>query len=818
MNCRSWIVIVMFLFRLTVPFAFSQNFMDEYQLSGRVTEANGEMVLPYATVQLFDYQTKDLPVISCITDSVGWFKMPVPKVGSYILVISYIGKEPLKKKIDWTNTEDRDLGKIDMGSESLALQEIVVSATKPLVKIYPDKIEYNVVDDPDARTADLRRIFEKLPLVSLSEDNFLIRGNITPTYFINGKSSSLLAKDPLKVLKSIPANTIKRIEVITNPGVRYDGDNGGGIINIITFKKRVEGISGSVGTFVNTRGSFDATATVGTQIGNFSLSAMYGYTENNGFKVTKDISRINKQDKTNHLLVQSSQSKHAMDRSNTVLLESGWEPDSMNIVNLTFSYFDNRVRDKGSQNNVMWAKGGSQKYAFVNDKKSYFSWGNMDLSFDYQKKLRKQKGTFFFLYKFTDAPVENDDYFLMREAINYANPSQRSWQDAHSKEHTFQTDYVRDWQQKHFLNVGLKYIFRNNTNDSKYYIQDIPGEDWEYLASGQDVFKHRQQVIALYAEYTLNLGKWDFKAGVREEITKEKVEFIRDRLSDFQMDFQDFLPFGNITYRVGENASVGASYQSRIYRPGIGYLNPKTYYIDPSTIYYGNPDIESEQYHTVGLSYSNSLPKLSYNLQADYIFCNNSIQNYSGITDQHIYYTTYDNNGKSKKAAVSGFMSMQPFHFLRLSLNATGGYAHITGNDVGKQITNAGWTGNISSNMVFYLPCQYYLTLNGGYNFPQIQLQGKFFNFYYAGFRLSKSFFKDLLSISAEGNSIFWKHRRYTSRQHTDTWEVQTKMSNVGMSYGLSVTYRFNSFSPVLKKTAKKIYNEDVKGGGPGIQ
>lgn len=128
-----------------------------------------------------------------------------------------------------------------------SLPEISVVATKRLVKAEVDKTSYSIEDDPDPQTYTLLEMLRKVPLVTVDGgDNIKINGSGSFKVYMNGRPSNMISANPKDVLRSIPASTIKKIEVITDPGARYDAEGVSGILNIITKRGEFEGYSATL--------------------------------------------------------------------------------------------------------------------------------------------------------------------------------------------------------------------------------------------------------------------------------------------------------------------------------------------------------------------------------------------------------------------------------------------------------------------------------------------------------------------------------------------------------------------------------------------
>ena len=154
-----------------------------------------------------------------------------------------------------------DMGKIALSEQSTELDEVQVVAQRPLVKVEIDKLTYNAKDDPESSTSNVLDLLRKVPMVTVDgEDNIQLKGSSSFKIYMNGKPSNMITNNPSQVLKSMPANSVKDVEVITDPGAKYDAEGVGGIINIITDKRMDEGYSGSVGANGDTFGGYGGNA------------------------------------------------------------------------------------------------------------------------------------------------------------------------------------------------------------------------------------------------------------------------------------------------------------------------------------------------------------------------------------------------------------------------------------------------------------------------------------------------------------------------------------------------------------------------------
>ena len=211
---------------------------------------------PYATIKVAKKEKPYLTVKMFVTNLQGKFSEKIPITGNFVITISAVGRKTIVKAFT-SNIGDKtiDLGTIYITDASHELGQVEVVAQKPLVKADVDKIAYNVQDDPDSKSNSVLEMLRKVPLVTVDgEDNIKVNGNSSFKVYVNGKPNNMMSNNPTEVLKSMPANSIKHIEVITNPGSKYDAEGVGGILNIVTIGSGLEGYTVTVSGNVSNNG------------------------------------------------------------------------------------------------------------------------------------------------------------------------------------------------------------------------------------------------------------------------------------------------------------------------------------------------------------------------------------------------------------------------------------------------------------------------------------------------------------------------------------------------------------------------------------
>ncbi|MFC7666722.1 TonB-dependent receptor plug domain-containing protein [Hymenobacter humi] len=216
------------------------------------------------------------------------------------------------------------------------LNEVQVMAPKPLIEHDIDKISYNVEADPESSTLTALEMLRKVPLLSVdADDNLQLNGKSDYQVLINGKPSSLFAQNPSEVFSSMPAGMIKRIEVLTNPPSRYDAQGVGGVLNIITHKKSLNGYNGSLNAGASSPKGLSYGGYTSAKIGLFNVSANAGGQER--ASPTSRRSSVREDYIRQSRLEQTSTGRNSS-HSQYLSGEAGFEPNAQNQASVSYGF------------------------------------------------------------------------------------------------------------------------------------------------------------------------------------------------------------------------------------------------------------------------------------------------------------------------------------------------------------------------------------------------------------------------------------------------------------------------------------------------
>lgn len=807
----------------TVPVFAQPGSAPSYSIKGQVIDSLSNESVPYATLNIVLANAPQQSVKMLATDDNGKFETTLKAPGDYLLNIQFVGKAPAQKSFTIKEGQNSvDLGKVYMEDDTQRISEVTVTAQKPLVKVDIDKITYSLEDDPEAKVNNTLEMLRKVPMVTVDgEDKIQLKGSTNFKIYMNGKPSNLLSNNPSEVLKSMPASSVKDVEVITDPGAKYDAEGIGGIINIITHKNSsLQGITGNVRANANTFGGYSGGAYVSAKIGKLGITANFNHSQQDSPWNDSEMVRDNYMEGDKYRLTQYGRSKYKgpFQFGN---LEASYEIDTLNLISFGGNIFNGKMKNYSELAVNRINQNETPGYNYDRNSTSENTFGSTSFNADYQRSTRKKDELITVSYRYSNSPNDSEDYTDLLNVNNYTPETgntypQHNINDAATIEHTGQIDYTTPLFKGHTFEVGAKYINRKSRSKTDRLMYGDNG--WEDISSLDSHFKHIQHIYSGYLGYSMRINKFGFKAGARAEGTSLNVDFAKSPDLNFDKSYFDFVPNATISYQLSMTQQLRVGYNMRISRPGIWYLNPYVNDSDPEYIRYGNPSLDTEKSHNISSNYSFFSQKININASFNYSFVNNSIENYSFIDPEkpNVLQSTYDNIGRRQRTGVYLYGSWNPVPLFRIYLN--GGLNYVDMKSEKMNMANSGFDGNIFAGSQFTFPKDFRVNLNGGYYAPWIQLQGEGSAFYFIGLNLSKDFLKKKLTVSVGTQNPFWKTIKMESNTTSQVFDMRSVNHRNARMFHFSVSYRFGSLKEQIKKVKRGISNDDMKAGGSGGQ
>ena len=804
----------------TIP-AWAQNRAgDLYSVSGQVVDSLTNEPVPYATVSVAPVQAPTQFANAAACDGNGKFEIRLKTPGNYLMTIQSVGVATMVKPFALTEANQKiDFGKLFVKEKVQAIAEVTVAAQRPLVKVEIDKLIYSMEDDPEAKVNNTLEMLRKVPLITVDgEDKIQLRGQSNFKIYMNGKPSNMLSGQNISdVLKSMPANTIKNIEVITDPGARYDAEGIGGIINIITARNLFQGYQGTVSARVNTFGGYGGNAYLTSKIGKFGLTGNLSY---NKFQNPWGMQESSSEYANNPIYSKETADAKNKNSGNFIFgrMEASYEFDTLRLLSLGVNLMHQKVENITEGWTKYFKPADDFLYGYDREGDGGFIYGSNGLNLDYQRTTRKKDEFITFSYRLSNSPNENETFsnvlnpypagnepFYIRERQRYIN-------DARTTEHTGQIDYVNPITKAHSIETGVKYILRQN-------ISNVGHDEWisgNWVSVRNDYstkFRHISNIYAAYVGYAYKAQKFGFRTGLRAEGTWQNVEYERDPSKNFDIDYFNIVPNVTVSYQLKPTQQMRTGYNLRISRPGIWYLNPYVNDTDPRNISYGNPDLVPEKSHNFNLNYSFFSPKYTLNVNATYTYVNNAIERFMFIEDD-VRHSTYGNIGRNQRTGLFVTAGWTPNRTLRFNLNGGLNYADIYSAERG--LSNSGFMGNCNLSATITLPKDFRISANGMYYSGAVMLQGNQTGYYFYNLGLNKDFLKKKMTVSLSCTNPFSKYIKMEMTMSDENFATNLSYRQQIRQGSISVYYRFGTMKEAIKKVQRGINNDDVKSGGDG--
>lgn len=795
------------------------------KISGQLVDSLTQKPVEFATIVLINARTKK-EVDGVISDEKGEFKLTEVKLGTYEIVASFLGYENktiAEVKLD-KKKPDANLDKVFMVSESLKLDEVVVTEEASLIENKIDKIVYNAEKDVANRGGDATDVLRRVPLLTVDlEGNVSLRGSQNLRILINGRPSGMFANNVADALKTIPADQIKSVEVITSPSAKYDGEGTAGIINIITKKKSVEGFTGSVNASIGNVQN-NTVLNLSAAKGRFGIngngSVYYSWPRDSRSTYFREDFFTGERNTTEQIGAGTSQYLGFNGSVNAF-----YDINAYHSLTSTFRLNGRRLSGDGLQNVI---DNGFDELRRLSSTTNYDNSGlysGYDWSTDYRiefEENKEQELVFAFQISGNIDDRENNVAQDAGDAIDFA-----ALNDGRNRETTFQVDYVQPFNPNLKLEIGAKSVLRRIESDYSRFdnvTQSIDNDPYR-----TNLFNYDQDVYAGYASFNIKFGKkYGLVAGARYEHTDfggdygTRVLDVNEsakRLAPFNESYSNILP--SITLSRSYNfKTIKASYTRRIQRPSLFYINPFSDANDTRNVSFGNPLLNPELVSQYEVSYGAFIKGVVVNIGLFQRQTTDIIERFViGVTD-NVSESSYRNIGENNSVGVNLFSSatIKKVFTIRAggnvyTYNPQGTINGINLDDVrGIQLD-----GFLSSSFAF--KNGFKLEAFGFYKAPQLTTQGEIPSFSIFSVGAQKEILKKKGTIGVRVVEPFSKWKGFGTSQSNPQFTLDANYEVLFRSFGLNFSYRFGQLDFKQRERKSKIRNSDLKqgeGGGQG--
>jgi outer membrane receptor protein involved in Fe transport len=816
------------------------------KISGTVVDSLTKKPVDYATISIFKSGAKT-PINGVLTDEKGNFRIDNLHAGKYKITVSFIGY-PTKTfdPVETTASKpDNNMGTLVISPSARALKEVQIVGQAPLIENKIDKIVYNAEKDLTAAGGNATDVLQKVPLVSVDMNgNVAIRGDGNVRVLINGKPSGATSASLSDVLKTIPADQIKSIEVVTSPSAKYDAEGSAGIINIITKTKNSSGTSGSVSGGVGTRQN-NGNINLNYNKNRFNFSANVGgnltwpQTMTSDFQQTINTPAMPASG-TNPAVAAVNQFSHNNTSSETKrhgvrgTLTAGYEFNGFNSINSTLALNDGGFNTNGGGNYSIQDLIDSTKninYIGKNTNKNKFS--GFDWNVDYTHKFKKEGHEITVSGQWSHSIIKTDYSSL----FTAKQPSQMGNNDGKNNEYTAQADYTNPISKTLKLEAGGKTIQRRINSVYNIFSVDPDGTNAILDTENSNLYNYNQNVYAGYGVFTVTLPKnYSVLAGFRYENTQitgdPETPYAsgdnQQELKPFTASYNTYVPSLTIQKVLGSN-TFKLSYSKRIQRPILQVLNPFINRTNIQSQSVGNPNLAPEVSQTVELNYNTYIKTSVLNFSVYYKRTNDLIEGIAEPISEIVNgetvvgtRTVQNNVALNKSWGASFFGSINPIKPLTIrgSVNAFTYnptvydlYAGSVNPDALKTRLQYSMFGSAQLN----LPKDIIFEAFGFINSARRTIQGTSPSFGIYAFGLKKQFMNKKASLGFNTVQPFAVNKSFNQNISSPGFTQISRTQFPFQSFGLTFSYSFGKISfkapnPTQKK--KGVNNDDQIQGG----
>ncbi|HEV9036383.1 MAG TPA: TonB-dependent receptor, partial [Puia sp.] len=741
---------------------------------GKVIDSASRLPLESATISL-NATGKNRVLNRTTTDSSGNFGLTNILPGSYTVVIEYVGYRTINiRNIVVTQTRDIvNLKSIHAIPKTNVEQSVIVTAPPKLIDNKIDKLVFNAERDITSQTGVATDLLAKVPQVSVDVDgNVELQGSSNILFLIDGKPSTIFGSNITDVLQAIPASQIKSIEVITNPGAKYDANAAGGIINIILKHNTAQGVNGNLsltaGTIIQ-NGSFNLNA----RKGKFGMNAFFDgnarlstTTPSSSLRTSTDTIA-----KTTTLLQQNGSSdftRHGLQTG----IGFDWSITDNNSLSGGVSYhnFGNRANGYVDQlqrtQNV--AGGPYTDTSSVNRISSGFTQYSIDPSLDFKRRFAKKDqeleiemdGSF----AHPSSNTGNDQYAMPHDSLIYGT---RNNNPAKENEYEVKADYTQPLHDDVNLGVGGKFSGYDISTAANALVWNPYSGSYLYNAALSNNLDYHQRVYAGYAELNFPIGKSiDARLGGRYERT-QITSFYANAHQTIDNGYNTWIPSVFVLKKIGETQTIKLNFTIRINRPDYGDLNPFINTSDPKNISTGNPSLKPEIWDRYEASYNKDLGKLgSFLVTMFYRQSNGDIQRFiqyyptlqvGDTTYTNVNLTTRQNIGIEENLGTNLFFDLHANDKFNVRSNTTFFYRH-TINQVDPGYNSSGTILRTNINASYQFAGGYTAEFFGNFSSHHHEAQGFYPSFISYSLAIRKQFWNKKGSLALTANNFFSKY------------------------------------------------------------
>lgn len=767
-------VAVKYFFTLIISILFSSYIFSQSRLIGKVLDSKELYPLEYASVVVKDMS--DSVVSGGVTDKSGNFNISVKSgEGKYSLNISYMGYDPLITNIDIIKGENKILEPFKLLFKSDLLSEAVVTSNYRQRVTDIEKTTINATSSVASVSGSVLDLIKTASNITIDNGGAIsIRGNSNVVILIDGVPTTLGSLD------GISANSVGSIEIITNPGVKYDSEGTGGIINIISKRDKRDGYS--VGTNINW-------SPLDRVNGNISLSQ-----NRNGFSIG-----VNYSAKYNPESVNSNLHRFFHSTGNSV--DQTIESSRREVINTLVINGQNRFKSgdifkfsaKYSQPDIRNSQFLTILDNSINDN-NYTNRENLfyhkrrmgEVLVEYIKELNKDKSKISLSSSFSRTRGRRPGYYYQD-----GEPVQKSKGGGHPTNFYIQTDYTNKIKGFGELEMGLKYFIRGNNFKFDSYTYNPIDLEWVYNDFFSSDLTYRENIYSWYIGNSNKISSsLSLKSGLRLEYSVSHLD-IKKESEQIDRDNLFVSPYLSLNKTLSSDRNLSFLVSRRISRPTYPQINPFINMIDRSVYETGNRNIKPEISNRVEAMFNGFKDVFSYNISLYYNWIDDYITQIASLYDTDALMLTYENGDCSRKLGSDISIRYKPWSYMEISVGSSLFLGENTGvvNDIDLYGRFISYSGNLSLTLIPSKKDQ--IIIQSFYTSPITYPQFESKEVYYTDISYKRDLIKNRLAVSATITDIF-NSRVWDIKTDNAVYRLTNRSKNESRAIWVGLSFNLN--------------------------
>lgn len=823
------------------------------QIKGKVVD-DLKSPLEFVNVAVYE-QNSSVPHKGTVTDETGRFEIGDVKDGTYLVKFSFMGYAEQQRTviINAENHHVAILKTIVLTEDRAVLKEVSVSTQKAAMKLDIDKKVFDVSQNITTAGLSASEALESIPSVEVDQEgNISLRGSESVTIWINGKAQGLTSDNRGDILQQLPAESIERIEVITNPSSKYSPEGSAGIINIILKRDRKAGYYGGVQINAGKTQDADPNGRIGANI-NYSSGILetyvnvgvgrrvrvgHGFTdrdyvdETNGYHYGYLNSKYKNDGENNNLFGRAGVTWHFTPKDEIGIAYMGMLGLGKGERNSVYDYIQDFYMDEAG----FWKNYQTSLSPYVSSRTSYNS--DKPHMTNIQVTYRHEWASNHTLDITASRNVwngEGETGYEQSTTRGYGLPAQKTeqWQEFEMGNNGYevQIDYTRPLGKSAKMEAGYKF---NNSHENS------PNETWKDKSKLlidtllYNRFIYDTNIHALYLNYQNRIGKnFGYQVGIRGEywtVNTESYNFyqeqgLKEKDPAYNKDFFKIFPTVFLSYEMPKHQELQLNFTRRLRRPWGGQMNSFKNISDSTSISFGNPELTPAYTNSFELNYLKNWDNHTLSISSYYRPTSDVIQQVAYMDElTKVRYSTHANVTKEQSSGVEVIGKNKFFKFLDLTTTVNvfyykldGGTFKFDGHDVAVR-GNDDFSWNASMMAQITLPWQLAFQATGRYNAAKVITQGTRDANYSLDLGLRRAFFEKRLTVNLNGRNVL-NSRKF--RSHTSASGFSQLSEGVwgGRRFGIQLSWNFGNMGggkPRKPGMRGERGGEDDEGGMSG--